>query len=143
MILGGSWEWALVYVLHEWLFTNPRINVIQYRRFLAHQRRHGRCNLDVRCLRHRNDFRYPVNGGNGLDVSYGNFSIIYTNVLFSEHTLTNIRAPTAGGQYHWVSEFAPRKYEKILSFATGQYCALHHAFIRPLGLHNGGKDQTA
>ena len=28
-------------------------------------------------------------------------------------------APTAGGQYHWVSEFAPRSCQKILSYASG------------------------
>ncbi|KAK3710108.1 hypothetical protein LTR37_010539 [Vermiconidia calcicola] len=28
-------------------------------------------------------------------------------------------APTSGGQYHWVSEFAPAKYQKILSYAVG------------------------
>lgn len=28
-------------------------------------------------------------------------------------------APTSGGQYHWVSEFAPRKAQKFLSFVTG------------------------
>lgn len=28
-------------------------------------------------------------------------------------------APTAGGQYHWVSEFAPRKYQKSLSYTSG------------------------
>lgn len=28
-------------------------------------------------------------------------------------------APTAGGQYHWVSEFAPRKYQKLLSYLSG------------------------
>lgn len=28
-------------------------------------------------------------------------------------------APTSGGQYHWVSEFAPRKYQKILSYIVG------------------------
>ena len=28
-------------------------------------------------------------------------------------------APTAGGQYHWVSEFAPREYQKILSYTSG------------------------
>ena len=30
------------------------------------------------------------------------------------------RAPTAGGQYHWVSEFAPRSIEKPLSYLVGQ-----------------------
>ncbi|KAE8418078.1 amino acid transporter [Aspergillus pseudocaelatus] len=33
-------------------------------------------------------------------------------------------APTAGGQYHWVSEFAPRKYQKFLSYASGWLSAL-------------------
>lgn len=28
-------------------------------------------------------------------------------------------APIAGAQYHWVSEFAPEKYQKILSYITG------------------------
>ncbi|KAI0482598.1 amino acid transporter [Xylariaceae sp. FL0804] len=28
-------------------------------------------------------------------------------------------APTSGGQYHWVSEFAPYKYQKVLSYASG------------------------
>lgn len=28
-------------------------------------------------------------------------------------------APTAGGQYHWVSEFAPRNAQKILSYTSG------------------------
>ncbi|KAL8783123.1 MAG: hypothetical protein Q9195_009485 [Heterodermia aff. obscurata] len=28
-------------------------------------------------------------------------------------------APTAGGQYHWVSEFAPRTVQKTLSYASG------------------------
>jgi amino acid transporter len=28
-------------------------------------------------------------------------------------------APTSGGQYHWVSEFAPRKHQKFLSYMSG------------------------
>ncbi|KAL4788296.1 amino acid/polyamine transporter I [Aspergillus varians] len=28
-------------------------------------------------------------------------------------------SPTAGGQYHWVSEFAPRRFQKFLSYITG------------------------
>ena len=28
-------------------------------------------------------------------------------------------APTAGGQYHWVSEFAPRKHQRLLSYTSG------------------------
>ena len=33
-------------------------------------------------------------------------------------------APTSGGQYHWVSEFAPRSAQKFLSFVTGWLCVL-------------------
>jgi choline transport protein len=28
-------------------------------------------------------------------------------------------APSAGGQYHWISEFAPRKAQKLLSYLVG------------------------
>ena len=28
-------------------------------------------------------------------------------------------APNSGGQYHWVSEFAPRSTQKPLSYITG------------------------
>jgi choline transport protein len=30
------------------------------------------------------------------------------------------RAPTSGGQYHWVSEFAPKKHQKFLSYVVGK-----------------------
>ncbi|EXJ77510.1 hypothetical protein A1O3_09737 [Capronia epimyces CBS 606.96] len=33
-------------------------------------------------------------------------------------------APTAGGQYHWISEFAPRSQQKLLSFVVGWLCTL-------------------
>lgn len=29
-------------------------------------------------------------------------------------------SPTAGGQYHWVSEFAPPKIQKFLSYSVGK-----------------------
>jgi len=33
--------------------------------------------------------------------------------------LTRQRAPTSGGQYHWVSEFAPRRFQRLMSYMTG------------------------
>jgi hypothetical protein len=36
------------------------------------------------------------------------------------------RAPTAGGQYHWISELSPRKYQKKLSYITGMPPAVEH-----------------
>jgi len=29
-----------------------------------------------------------------------------------------------GGQYHWVSEFSPRKHQKVLSYVTGWFALL-------------------
>ncbi|KAL4739585.1 amino acid/polyamine transporter I [Aspergillus similis] len=33
-------------------------------------------------------------------------------------------SPTSGGQYHWVSEFAPRRCQKFLSYITGWLTAI-------------------
>ncbi|OAA80451.1 Amino acid/polyamine transporter I [Akanthomyces lecanii RCEF 1005] len=33
-------------------------------------------------------------------------------------------APTAGGQYHWVSEFAPAGGQRFLGYGTGRVCVL-------------------
>ncbi|CAK1363246.1 unnamed protein product [Cercospora beticola] len=33
-------------------------------------------------------------------------------------------APTSGGQYHWVSEFAPPGFQKLLSYLVGWFCVL-------------------
>ncbi|KAK4556671.1 hypothetical protein LTR86_006242 [Recurvomyces mirabilis] len=41
-------------------------------------------------------------------------------------------SPTAGGQYHWVSEFAPSAYQKPLSYAVGWLCALGWQSAMPL-----------
>ena len=45
----------------------------------------------------------------------------YTGQTFVVMSLAEMSsmAPTAGGQYHWVSEFAPEKYQKILSYLSG------------------------
>ncbi|ROV92971.1 hypothetical protein VMCG_08993 [Cytospora schulzeri] len=36
----------------------------------------------------------------------------------------NYRAPTTGGQYHWISEFAPRRFQKFISYLMGWLCVL-------------------
>ncbi|KAI0018942.1 amino acid/polyamine transporter I [Xylariomycetidae sp. FL0641] len=33
-------------------------------------------------------------------------------------------APTTGGQYHWVSEFAPRSHQQFISYLMGWLCVL-------------------
>lgn len=42
----------------------------------------------------------------------------------SHSTLRIHRAPTTGGQYHWISEFAPREYQKFISYMMGWLCVL-------------------
>src|SRR5271163_170014 len=48
-----------------------------------------------------------------------------TSILFFLHAdpLPH-RAPTSGGQYHWVSEFAPPQHQKFISFIIGWLCVL-------------------
>jgi hypothetical protein len=52
--------------------------------------------------------------GNGVDVS---LRIADTNKILAHQS---DRAPIAGGQYHWVSELAPRKRQKFLSYVVGK-----------------------
>ncbi|KAK4990846.1 hypothetical protein LTR50_002213 [Elasticomyces elasticus] len=46
-----------------------------------------------------------LTSGDGIDVG----------LLLEER----MEAPTSGGQYHWVSEFAPPRYQKLLSYVAG------------------------
>lgn len=45
----------------------------------------------------------------------------YTGQAFVVLSLAEMSsmAPTAGGQYHWVSEFAPARYQRLLSYLSG------------------------
>ncbi|KAH8821459.1 GABA permease [Xylogone sp. PMI_703] len=60
-----------------------------------------------------------VDGGlAGLFWSYIWTFIGFSFVILSLAEMASM-APTSGGQYHWVSEFAPPKYQKLLSYVTG------------------------
>ncbi|KAM3447806.1 hypothetical protein MY3296_008376 [Beauveria thailandica] len=50
----------------------------------------------------------------------------YTGQFFIVLSLAEMAsmAPTAGGQYHWVSEFAPRQHQKLLSYLSGWLSAV-------------------
>lgn len=71
-----------------------------------------------------NNFQILVDSGTaGMFWSYcwvisGQFFIVLSLAEMSS------MAPTAGGQYHWVSEFASRKYQKILSYISGWLSSL-------------------
>ncbi|KAK4580113.1 hypothetical protein LTR86_000316 [Recurvomyces mirabilis] len=52
------------------------------------------------------------------------YLIVIIGMCFSTLSMAEMAsmAPTAGGQYHWVSEFAPREHERFLSYLTGWLC---------------------
>ena len=60
-----------------------------------------------------------IDGGRaGLFWSTIVHAVGFIPIILSMAEMSSI-APTAGGQYHWVSEFAHPKWQKILSFYTG------------------------
>ncbi|KAK7737482.1 hypothetical protein SLS53_006555 [Cytospora paraplurivora] len=65
-----------------------------------------------------------VNGGTAGTIWM--FLICWTGFLLINTSMAEMAsmAPTSGGQYHWVSEFAPRRYQKPLSYVMGWLCVL-------------------
>ncbi|KAK4561148.1 hypothetical protein LTR86_005103 [Recurvomyces mirabilis] len=63
-----------------------------------------------------------TNGGTaGL---FWGFIIVVTGYIFVYLSLAEMAsmAPTSGGQYHWVSEFAPPRAQRFLSYIVGWLC---------------------
>lgn len=54
----------------------------------------------------------------GLFWVYIGTTLCYSTVVLSLAEMSSM-APTAGGQYHWVSEFAPESCQKFLSYCAG------------------------
>lgn len=94
-------------------FKSTTDKTLQRYRNLTLQRRPRRWDLVARCRLLRHVLRHAFISRDGINVS--NYQSFWTE-LRSDH---RIRAPTAGGQYHWISELSPRKYQKILSYITG------------------------
>lgn len=60
-----------------------------------------------------------VNGGfAGLFWTFLGTVLCYSSIVASLAEMESM-APTSGGQYHWVSEFAPPRYQKFLSYSAG------------------------
>ncbi|KAI7182072.1 hypothetical protein KC352_g23257, partial [Hortaea werneckii] len=60
-----------------------------------------------------------ANGGfTGLFWCFLTTVLCYSTIVASLAEMASM-APTSGGQYHWVSEFAPPEYQRILSYASG------------------------
>lgn len=65
-----------------------------------------------------------VNGGfGGLVWEYIFTAFAFGSVVITMAEMTSM-APTSGGQYHWISEFSPPRYQKYLSYAAGWTSAL-------------------
>ncbi|KAE9970612.1 hypothetical protein BLS_001964 [Venturia inaequalis] len=65
-----------------------------------------------------------ANGGSGgLIWVYVGTLIGMSAVIASMAEMASM-APTAGGQYHWVSEFSPKSCQKILSYVVGWLCVM-------------------
>ena len=65
-----------------------------------------------------------VNGGfSGAIYEYIWVFFGYLTVIISLAEMASM-APTAGGQYHWVSEFAPTSCQKFLSYLSGWTCTI-------------------
>ncbi|KAM5440841.1 hypothetical protein MferCBS31731_003980 [Microsporum ferrugineum] len=65
-----------------------------------------------------------LNGGlSGMIYTYIGGLFGFSFVILSMAEMASM-APTSGGQYHWVSEFAPASSQKFLSYVTGWVCVL-------------------
>jgi amino acid transporter len=82
--------------------------------------------MDLPILLHRLSRRRNLNGGNGIHVNSHPVSVHIPLLPRHAHTLLILcnRAPTTGGQYHWVSEFAPPSIQQFLSYIVGWLCVL-------------------
>ena len=90
------------------------------------QRRHCRAHMGLSFDLFGSRAGLLEHSGNGLHVNAPaeNKYVLLTYVLIQ-------RAPTSGGQYHWVSELAPRSCQKYLSYLNGRPTAKmrHVTFI--------------
>ncbi|KAF7888425.1 uncharacterized protein EAF02_002966 [Botrytis sinoallii] len=70
-------------------------------------------------------FAYSLEDGGTADMFWGfivgtlGMSLVYASIA----EMASI-SPTSGGQYHWVSEFAPPKIQKFLSYLVGWLSAI-------------------
>ncbi|TPX21181.1 hypothetical protein DIZ76_015136 [Coccidioides immitis] len=65
-----------------------------------------------------------TNGGiGGMVYSYIAGIIGFAFVILSMAEMASM-APISGGQYHWISEFAPNEYQQLLSYVSGWVCVL-------------------
>lgn len=59
-------------------------------------------------------------------IAWGGFNAVYASMA----EMASV-APTTGGQYHWVSEFAPARFQAFLSYVVGKSHHLGAALYSP------------
>ncbi|KAK4890579.1 hypothetical protein LTR27_010741 [Elasticomyces elasticus] len=74
-----------------------------------------------------NSYAIITNGGTaglfwGFLIVFGGFLLVYASIAELSSIVCDLSAATSAGQYHWVSEFAPPRVEKYLSYITGWLC---------------------
>ncbi|KAF2772311.1 amino acid transporter-like protein [Teratosphaeria nubilosa] len=69
-------------------------------------------------------FTFVLTDGGTAGLFWG-YIAVAIGMMFIYASLAEMASmcPTAGGQYHWVSEFAPPRFQKGLSYLTGWLCA--------------------
>lgn len=65
----------------------------------------------------------PAVGFGGFFWTFMGCMVCYGAVVASLAEMSSM-SPTAGGQYHWVSEFAPPRFQKEMSYAAGWMSSL-------------------
>lgn len=65
----------------------------------------------------------PLTGYGGFFWTFLGCMLLYGTVVLSLAEISSM-SPTAGGQYHWVSEFAPAGWQKGMSYAAGWMSSL-------------------
>ncbi|KAK5134388.1 hypothetical protein LTR08_006568 [Meristemomyces frigidus] len=70
-------------------------------------------------------FTFVLTDGGTADLFWG-FLAVAPGMMLVYASLAELASmsPAAGGQYHWVSEFAPPRMQKVLSYTVGWLCAI-------------------
>lgn len=110
-----------------WLRHNPRLRDDSHGDLANTTRVYDVCiaHLFLRTDTHDRTVVFALgNGGTaGLIYIYIVVTVFFFFINISMGEMASM-APTAGGQYHWISEFAPRSKQKILSYFIGWLSSL-------------------
>ncbi|CAF9924971.1 MAG: hypothetical protein HETSPECPRED_005709 [Heterodermia speciosa] len=76
-------------------------------------------------LRGHSDILFIGTNGGTADLFWGYIVVLIgSGLTYASLAEMASMAPSAAGQYHWVSEFAPPRYQKFLSYIVGWICMM-------------------